>query len=183
NVALCRTLLKIHVEIEPDIADLLAKARRAANDVTARWFSQRHLEGEPLVDLRALSIETDGTHGNVYGVGSIIEALRARHRIVLEAPAGRGETTTLVQIAKTIAAAAGIAFLIDLPEWASSGRSLLGYIAAMPIFQAQGLDSGSLARVLEAEPCVLLFNGWNELSGTGAEAIERALQAADRDFP
>lgn len=183
NVALCRTLLKIHVEIEPDIADLLAKARRAANDVTARWFSQRHLEGEPLVDLRAISIETDGTHGDFYRIDRVIEALRARHRVVMEAPAGRGKTTTLIQIARMIAAADGLAFLVDLPEWASSGRSLLDYIAAMPVFQAQALDSGSLARVLEAEPCVFLFNGWNELSGTGAEAIERSLQAADRDFP
>jgi hypothetical protein len=183
NVALCRTLLKIHVQIEADIADLLAKARRAANDVTERWFSQRHLEGEPLVDLRAISIETDGTHGNLYGIDTVIEALRARHRVVLEAPAGRGKTTTLIQIARTFATAGGLVFLVDLPEWASSGRSLLDYIAAMPVFQAQGLDSGSLARILEAEPCVLLFNGWNELSATGGDAVERALQAADRDFP
>jgi hypothetical protein len=183
NVALCRTLLKIHVEIEPDIADLLAKARRAANDVTARWFTQRRLEGEPLIDLRATSIVTDGTHGDLYDVDTITAALHARRRVVLEAPAGRGKTTTLIQIARTIAAADGLAFLVDLPEWASSGRSLLDYIAAMPVFQAQGLDSRSLARVLEAEPCVLLFNGWNEVSGTGAEGVERALQAADRDFP
>lgn len=102
---------------------------------------------------------------------------------MIEAPAGRGKTTTLIQLAFGIGAKGGLAVLIDLPEWAKSGRDLLDFIADMSAFRTSGLDARSLARVLEVEPVSLLFNGWNEVSENTSEAIEKGLRAAERDFP
>ena len=103
-------------------------------------------------------------------------------RIVLEGPAGRGKTTTLIQLAQR-ERTVGIPFIVDLSRWATSGRNILEYIADMPAFLAEGLTSGHLARVQQTEPFLLLLNGWNEITESSSPQASDALPELERDFP
>jgi len=182
NPVICKTMLGIPVEIAPDISELIGKVARASCEVTAGWFAHRRLAGQPLVDLRAVELEQGGRTGEVLGSGVIFDELMVGRRVVIEAPAGRGKTTTLIQLAKRIGDSNGLALLIDLPEWAKSGCSLLDFIAGTSPFTRSAIDAGSLARVANIEHLTLLFNGWNELSETAADIAETGLRAVDREF-
>ncbi len=41
NASLCRTILHISVQIEPEVSELLERVAQSAHDVTAHWFSNR----------------------------------------------------------------------------------------------------------------------------------------------
>jgi len=183
NAVICRTILHIPVEIEPDLEDLTERVMLATNGVTADWFAHRHLADQPLIDLRAVRLEDGEKRREALTVANILDRLLEGHRLILEAPAGGGKTTTLIKLARRIGDANGLAILIDLPEWAKSGRSLLDFIADMPEFRANEVTAQNLARVSNVERLSLLFNGWNELSEVGAEFVESGLRAAAREFP
>ena len=183
NAVICRTMLHIPVEIEPDLADLIEKVTRATCVVTAEWFAHRRLADQPLIDLRAVRLGEREEPGGILTPGKILSELLDGRRVVIEAPAGRGKTTTLIQLARRITDANGIAFLIDLPEWAKSGRDLLDFIVGLSPFKTSAIDAQILVRVSNVERFSLLFNGWNELSETSAETAERGLRAVDREFP
>src|ERR1700730_10881070 len=74
-------------------------------------------------------------------------ALSRSARMVMEAPAGRGKTTTLVQLAERYNSAGGIGLLVDLPGWIRSGKNLLQFISETPAFQARGFTADVLARL------------------------------------
>ena len=61
---------------------------------------------------------------DVLSLEQINEVLSQSRRIVLEGPAGRGKTTTLIQLAQH-ARTVGIPFMVDLPAWTSSRRGIL----------------------------------------------------------
>ena len=130
--------------------------------MTADW-SQR-LTGKPLLPLRAwASTATTARMTEVLLLGDIQAGLLRGQRFVLEGPAGRGKTTTLIQIAELLyAGATAIAFLIELfrpgplPETA-----FLSPIAGMPQLQRRRIDAATLARVSAAEHFSFLLNGWN----------------------
>ena len=73
--------------------------------------------------------------------------------------------------------------MVDLPRWSSSNRPILEFIARMPQFQAEDLTANDLARVQQAEPFLLLLNGWNEISESNSEQAGDALRELERDFP
>ena len=79
-------------------------------------------------------------------LGEINQKLSQSRRIVLEGAAGRGKTTTLIQLAQH-ARNAGIPFMVELPAWTSSHQGILEYIAGIPAFQAERLTAADLARV------------------------------------
>jgi hypothetical protein len=181
NAALCASHLYLNVAAEPALADLIGRARRAAAAVARTWAAK--MKGHPLIDLTALRVDLDGAESaDVLSLGDIDEALSQSRRIVLEGPAGRGKTTTLVQLAQR-ARASGSAFVVELPPWTSSRRSILEYIAGMPPFQAEGLSAADLARVQQAEPFLFLLNGWNEIAETNSQQANEALRELERDFP
>ena len=115
-------------------------------------------------------------------MNDIRAALGQNRRIVLEAPAGRGKTTTLVQLASDVQAGQ-IPIFIDLPGWVASGRGILEFISGTPQFQARGLDAGALARAQNAEQLWFLLNGWNEIAESNSERAEQALRDLDLHFP
>jgi hypothetical protein len=186
NVVLCRTILRIPVEIEPDVEELISKVTLATRDLTEEWFAHRRLAGQTLVDLRAIKLEDMGEEekrGETLGIAGILRELTDGRRIIIEAPAGRGKTTTLIQIARRIGEANELAFLVELPEWANSRRNLFDYIADLKPFRTHAIDSKGLTRVANVQRYSLLFNGWNELSGAATEALENELRRVDREFP
>lgn len=181
NASLCASFLHLDIAAEPQIANLIDRTRRAAAAVTRGWASKT--KGHPLIELTAVRLDPDGAQcAEVLSLEQIDQALSQSRRIVLEGPAGRGKTTTLIQLAQR-PRAAGTPFIVELPAWTSSGRGILEYIAGMPAFQAEGLTSADLARVQQTEPFLFLLNGWNEIAESNSAQANVALRELERDFP
>ncbi len=182
NASLLKSHLGIHVEIEPALSELVEQVKEAAAEVTTAW--SKRLAGKPLLELRARKIDPEGRDSaDVLQFSDIAAALLQGTRVVLEGPAGRGKTTTLIQLAEERAKAGGISFLIDLTAWTKSGSGILEFIAGMPQFQARSLDAAILARVYTAEHFSFLLNGWNEIGESEFRHAESALRSLERDFP
>ena len=181
NDGLCVRFLGLHIDIEQDVADLIHRTRHAAAAVTRNWA--RKTEGHPLIGLLAVRHDPKGGESaDVLSLEQIDQALSQSSRIVLEGPAGRGKTTTLIQLAQR-ARTAGIPFMVDLSPWTTSRRGILEYIAGMPAFLAEGLTPADLARVRQTVPFLLLLNGWNEIAESSSAQANDALRELERDFP
>lgn len=182
NASLLEPHLGLANPVEPDIQDRLDKVRAAAAEVAAAWT--RQMRARFLVSLRALRLERDGKDTDqVLSFDLIERILNESGRVVLEAPAGRGKTTTLIQIAWGHQASGAIAILISLPDWAASGMPILDFIVGMPQFRSVGLTAGDLARVINAQHVSFLLNGWNEIGEAEFRSAERSLRGVERDFP
>ncbi|MBS9403086.1 hypothetical protein KG088_05540 [Halomonas sp. TRM85114] len=181
NASLRASFFHLDIDAEPQVADLIFRARRAADAVTRTWAGKT--KGHPLIDLTAVRLEPNGAESaDALSLDQIDQALSQGRRIVLEGPAGRGKTTTLIQLAQRVRTA-GTPFIVELPAWTSSRRRILEYIAGMPAFQAEGLTAADLARVQQAEPFLLLLNGWNEIAESNSAHANEALRELERDFP
>lgn len=181
NASLRAGFLRLDIDVEPQIADLIDRIRRAAAAVTRAWAGKT--KGHPLIDLAAVRLDPDGAESaDVLSLEQIDQALSQSRRIVLEGPAGRGKTTMLIQLAQR-ARTAGTPFIVELPAWTSSRRGILEYIAGMPAFQAEGLTPADLARVQQTEPFLFLLNGWNEIAESNSVQANDALRELERDFP
>ena len=181
NASLCASFLHVPVDSEPDVADLIDRTRRAAGAVTQNWAIKT--KGRPLIELTAVRLDPNGAESaEVLSLERIDQVLSQSSRIVLEGPAGRGKTTTLIQIAQR-ERTAGIPFIVDLSSWTTSRRPILEYVAGMPAFLAEGLAPADLARVQQTEPFLLLLNGWNEMTESGSAQASDALRGLERDFP
>lgn len=181
NASLRASFLLLGIDVEPQIADLIDRTRRAAEVVARTWAAKT--KGHPLIDLAAVRLDPNGAEAaDVLSLEQIDQALSQSRRIVLEGPAGRGKTTTLIQLAQHTHAA-GTPFIVELPAWTSSRRGILEYIAGMPAFQAEGLTAADLARVQQTEPFLFLLNGWNEIAESNSAQANDALRELERDFP
>jgi hypothetical protein len=181
NASLRASFLHLDIDTEPQVAALIDRTRRAADAVTRSWATKT--KGHPLIDLTAVRLDPNGKDSaDVLSLEQIDQALSQGRRIVLEGPAGRGKTTTLIQLAQRTRPA-GIPFIVELPSWTSSRRGILKYIAGMPAFQAEGLTASDLARVQQTEPFLLLLNGWNEIAESNSAQANDALRELERDFP
>ena len=175
------SFLHLNIDAKPDVADLIGRTRRAADAVTRTWAGKT--KGHPLIDLTAVRLDPNGAESaDVLSLERIDQALSQSGRIVLEGPAGRGKTTTLIQLAQR-ARTAGTPFIVELSAWTTSRRNILEYIAGMPAFQAEGLTPADLARVQQTEPFLLLLNGWNEVAESSSAQANDALRELERDFP
>ncbi len=184
NASLCRTPLGITVAIEESAVELIQKARHATAEVTAAWLAHPRLAGKPLITLQAVRLDAERKEsGEILSLERIQASLTEGRRILLEAPAGRGKTTTLVQLAKQDDGGGGLAFLIDLPAWSKSGLDILDFIALMLPFRSRGIDAGSLAKLYQIVHFAFLLNGWNEISEIHSEEAVVALRQLERDFP
>ncbi len=181
NASLCVSFLYLDIEAEPEVVDLTDRTRRAADAVSESWAAKT--KGHPLINLSAERHDQHGAeHAEVFSLDQIDEALSHAGRIVLEGPAGRGKTTTLIQLAQR-PRTTGIPFLVQLPSWTASRQKILDYIAGMPAFLAEGLTSAHLARVHQTEPFLFLFNGWNEIAESSSAQADDALRELERDLP
>lgn len=181
NASLRASFLRLDLDVEPQIADLIERIRRAVQVVARTWAGKT--KGHPLIELTANRLAPDGAESaDVLSLEQIDQALSQSGRIVLEGPAGRGKTTTLIQLAQRTRAA-GIPFIVELPAWTSSQRGILEYITGMPAFQAERVTPADLARVQQAEPFLFLLNGWNEIPDAKSEQANNALREIERDFP
>jgi hypothetical protein len=181
NIALCRTFLRMDIDIEPSISGIVARVRKAASEETGTWL--RRLADRPLIELHANRVDSEGSDGGVWGLSDIRDAITTSHRIVLEGPAGCGKTTTLFQVARSLSADSGIVLFIDLPLWVKSGRDFLAFVVGAPAFQREEITTHQLAQVESAVGFRLLLNGWNEVSDAAFEDARLRLTEIERQFP
>jgi hypothetical protein len=182
SASLRASFLHLDIAAEPQFANLLERTRRAADVVALNWGAKT--KGHPLIDLMAVRLDPSGAESvdDVLSLEQIDQALSQSRRIVLEGPAGRGKTTTLIQLAQRTRTA-GTPFMIELSAWTASRRNILEYIAGMPAFQAEGLTAADLAVVQMMEPFLFLLNGWNEITESNSAQANNALRELERDFP
>lgn len=182
NAPLGVTYLGLHGGAEPGVEELVARTRRAAAVAVQGWLERTR--GRPLIELAAVRLgNADRAESEeVYELERIHGAVTRGGRMVLEGAGGCGKTTTLIQLAQ-YGGAVGLPLVVDLPAWAATGGNVLEYIAGMPAFQAEGLAPTDLARVQQAEPLLLLLNGWNEVGESCSAFADVALRKLDREFP
>ena len=109
--------------------------------------------------------------------------MRESRRITVEAPAGRGKTTTLAQLARHSFEAGDLPLLIDLPEWITSSRGSGICFANTQAFRRHNIDAGDLAKLSQSKNISFLLNGWNEIAENQSERSVIALRQLDRGFP
>lgn len=184
NAAICRTHLNISVPYQPSLVDVRKQAQEAASAVAADWAAHPRIAGKPRITLDAVVLDGHGRQTReIFNTADLRGLLLRGRRLVLEGPAGRGKSTTLIQLAEAGGVPEAVPFLVDLPAWVRSPVSILDYIARMPQFLAHGIDPVALARLAQNEPCMFLLNGWNEISNVHAQDAATALHGLERDFP
>jgi hypothetical protein len=182
NVGLCAEHLGIAVPPpEPPVEAILQSALAANGEIIANW--SRRLGANPVIDLRLLRMDERGAETQETQQRAGLNGLLSRsHRVVIEAPAGRGKTTTLIQLARDHHAQGKLAFLIDLPAWVRRNVGVFEFIAGTPEFQARGLTAGDLARVHQTGHIIFLLNGWNELAVSEPAAAAGMIRDLERSF-
>jgi hypothetical protein len=182
NADICRDQLGIAPSMTPELAPAYERAREAANDVADNWDRMVRRTDRPLISLIAFKLNEKDEVIETVTTASLNTVLSEGQRIVLEAPAGSGKTTTLVQVARDVLDAGGLAFLVDLPDWVRSGKGVLSYVASRPPFASRDLDAKELSKLRGPRPPIFLLNGWNEVPIAGAEEADVAVRELDRSF-
>ena len=182
NVSLCAEHLGIAVPPpEPTVEALIQNALAANGEIIANW--SRRLGDNPVIDLRLLRLDKKGAETQEMQQRSGLHDLLSRsHRLVFEAPAGRGKTTTLIQLAREQYAQGKLAFLIDLPAWVRRNVGVFEFIAGTPEFQARGVTASELARVRQSRHIIFLLNGWNELAASESASAAGMIRDLERSF-
>ena len=166
----------------PDLAAAYERVRDAAKKVADSWDHMVRRTDRPLISLNAVKLNEKGDLIESVPTASLNTVLSEGQRIVLEAPAGSGKSTTLVQLARHTLDAGGLAFLVDLPDWVRSGKDFFSFVAARPEFISRDVDAAVLSKLRGAQPPLFLLNGWNEVPVARAEDADAALRELDRSF-
>lgn len=150
--------------------ELLEKAREAARKLSTNWLAAVKLGDSEPIALRAIKFDAEGREAGLVRLDDLRSLSKAGSRIVLQAPAGRGKTTTLLQLAQS-GDPKQLNIYVDLPAWIDSAKSILTFLAETSEFQAVGITATHLAQLSESTHFVFLLNGWNEI---GEDSLRRA---------
>lgn len=179
--SLCKSHLRINVALSETDTDSINAVRQAACELTNQWALR--LSGKPVIQLRTIRIDQQGRDSpETLDLCHLQDMLEKSRRLVLEAPAGRGKTTTLIQLA-TQEKSSRIAFLIDLSAWINTSIGIFSFIANNPSFQSRSIDAHHLAKVSNNEHFVFLLNGWNEIAESSSHKAVEMLRELERSFP
>ena len=182
NPSLCRTYLGIAVSLDSEVIELAQKVRDATCEVIATW--SRRLAGNPFIELRGVIVDANGKEtGEKVHLGDLRTALAQSRRVMIEAPAGRGKTTTLAYLANAHSDSRGLAFVVDLPRWATSQKDILDFIAGMQAFRSRSIDAAALARLYKEEHFSFFLNGWNEIAEAESPRAVVYIRQLEQDFP
>lgn len=181
NAGICRSHLMLTIPYQQPLADVVRQVREAAAALTAT--AAERFAGRPQITLTVAVQDDRGDTPERFPARDVGKLLLQGRRVILEAPAGRGKTTTLVHIAQACAETEGIPIQIDLPAWVRSRSDILDFTALHPAFRGRGVRADDLARVASANPFLFLLNGWNEVAEAYADDAVTALAALEREFP
>jgi len=184
NASICQSHLKLQGPIEPTLEEWIRKTQEAAAEVVSAWVASLRLAEKPKIALQSVELDGAGHETReVLSLERLHQALSQSRRIVLEAPAGRGKTTTLVQLAERHRDRGELAFLVSLPSWVKSNKGILEFITGTPAFQSRGINAAALSKIHQAMPYSFLLNGWNEISERYSDEAVHALADLERDYP
>jgi len=186
SAILCRSLLGLQVPIQVSVADRMERARVACASDVAAWSAHPRLAGRPRIGLRAIRLDDRGEETTESVDLSALRSLLGQgRRMILEAPAGRGKTTTLVELATAQGTrdAKALSFLVDVPIWLRSRQPILPYLASTRSFLAEQISAGDLAELSQFAQYSFLLNGWNEIPERYSEDAGNALRDLERAFP
>jgi hypothetical protein len=182
NASLCSSILRIPTSIEPALEQMANDCRSAAIEINTSWAPQ--IPGVPLIELSADQLGNQGNQiASILELKDIQEMLLQSRRVMLEAPAGRGKTTTLTQIAEKCVASNNLAFIIDLPSWTQKGEDILEFLAGMRQFKGKSINASQLAKLYDSQHFVFLLNGWNEIAEGDMQRAQTALSLLERQYP
>jgi hypothetical protein len=178
----CKAHLGITVSApEPSVDELIEKTLAGSDEIVANW--SRRLDGKPIIDLRLVRLDEKDAETQEMQKRSGLGALLAHsQRVEIEAPAGRGKTTTLIELAREHRAAGRIGCLIDLPAWIRGNKEILEFLAGMPEFRTRGLTATDIAQVNRASPIIFLLNGWNELTASESTSAAVMVRNLERSY-
>jgi hypothetical protein len=104
-------------------------------------------------------------------------------RIVLDAPAGGGKTTTLLQLADRHSSGGGVSTLVELPQWFDGDSSILDFVSKTRLFRALSIIPGELALLEKALHFSFFINRWNEVGFDEFRTAATRLKQLDQDCP
>lgn len=106
----------------------------------------------------------------------LIVALNAGSNVVLYGDGGVGKTTFLLELASECVHANGpMPLFVDAAVWARTGGGIPDYIAGTPAAQVLGISAADVVRFAQKGLCVLMVNGWNEISAERKVLCREAL--------
>jgi len=182
SASLCSSILRIPTTMEASLEQTAEDCRIAVAEINGWWGPK--VPGAPLLDLSADELGARGNQtDSILELQDLQEMLVQSRRVMLEAPAGRGKTTTVTQMAARCTTAGNLAFIVDLPSWAQTGKDILEFIAGMRPFKARSIDAIKLARLYEAQHFIFLLNGWNEVAEADLHRAQTSLGVLEREYP
>jgi HrpA-like RNA helicase len=97
---ICRDQLGIAGAMPPELEPALKRAQEAAKETADNWDRTYRKPGRPVINLKAVKLDEHGHPNEAATTDSLGAALDEGQRMVLEAPAGSGKTTTLFQFVR-----------------------------------------------------------------------------------
>jgi hypothetical protein len=165
-----------------DLDDLAARVRGAVSQISSSWY--RRTKNMPLIELKTAVVkEESGEAAPVVELNDLIAELRKKGRIVLEAPAGRGKTTTLLQLAERHSSTGGVSVFVELPQWLDGDSSILDFVSKTPAFRAHSITPEELASLAKDLRFSFFVNGWNEVGFDEFRVAATRLKQLEQDFP
>ena len=182
NRWLCNEYLDLELEVELPVVQLLATTRKVSGQVIHGWKTVNRYEDAKTIQLTLIQ-ESTGVSRKSRGdarrftIEDLCQIATERRSATLYGEPGAGKTFTLIQLADALLAkqTAPIPFLIPLPVWAGSGKSLIEFIETQ--FTGSEVNSGDLAKLFTLGQVALLLNGWNEVPDASVERISSELKA------
>jgi len=162
--------------------ELLNNAREAAAKLTNHWLAVVKLGDSEPIALRAIKLDAEGREAGLVRLDDLRSLLQEGGRVILEGPAGRGKTTTLLQLAQSDDAQS-LHLYVDLPAWIDSANSILTFLAEIAEFQSLGVTAQQLAQLSESVHFVFLLNGWNEIGEDAFRQASTLLRQLQVSFP
>lgn len=117
-----------------------------------------------------------------FEAAGLAAAIGTFNEIVVVAPPGTGKTTTLLQVARCIAANETlVATFIPLSEWSAQTHALLQSVVQRSAFAGEREEH--LKLLADAGRLILVMDGWNELDTASRKRLRAEIQGMQRDYP
>ena len=184
NEGMCRSLLGLPAAETPHDGNLLERVLAATAEIAEKWRVRTHRNERPSVPLSAVTLDDESNETDqIVDEFALRDRLNQSRRTSLEAPGGRGKTTTLARLAIEHQRDGEVFLLIDMAAWIRSGDDVLDYAAKDPAFRSRNITAADLAGLRQKVHFSFLLNGWNEIAESLSGSAVVAVEELDRAYP